>query len=120
MIQRQTFNILTDTGGDYTDTGGPVFGTVEQIRFAGGNVDTGCDVRLEFIASGVVVADYDNSGGGTWTRAPTIIPYDTGGAAVSGIATFPMTDHDRMRVTVNQSDGVTGSKTATLHVWLRS
>src|SRR5574342_1066597 len=121
MLQRHVFNISTDTGGDFTDTGPPVFGLVMQVRFSNtpvgdtGVMDTGADFKLSFINSGVVVADYDNVGGSSWTRVPRLLSFDTGGAPVGD--QYPVAAHDRLRLTVTHSAGVAGNRTGTFYVW---
>lgn len=113
MLQDQTFNILTDSGGDFVDTGPPFSGMVMQIRMNNTDLDTGVDVKLEMVNSGVVVADYDNASG-SWTRVPRVLTFDTGGEEVADAP--PIAAHDRLRLTVNQSEGVTGVKTARLNI----
>jgi hypothetical protein len=114
-IQRHRFNIVTDTGGDYVDTGAPIEGFVLQVAVDTGSLDTGCDFTLRTVQSGMNIAHWSNAGGSAWTRAPRIVTFDTGGAAVGDQS--PVVAHDRLRLTVAQSDGATGSKTCTLYVW---
>ena len=45
-------------------------------------------------------------------RVPT---YDTNGTAIAD--TYAVVAHDRLRVTVSQSDGSEGEKTGTLLIW---
>lgn len=119
MLQCQRFSLTTDTGGDATDTGSPVSGMIMQIRSDTGIWDTGVDVTLAAINPGgspIPIAQYTNVGGAAWTRVPRILSFDTGGAAVGD--QYPVVAHDRLRLTVNQSDGVTGSLTGTFHVWV--
>lgn len=122
MLQESIFEIRTDTGGDYEGTSGPVDGFLMQLRFDrtpfGGSdtgvLDTGCDFKLELVNSGVVVADYDNAGGSSWTRVPRVLTFDTGGGEVGD--TYPVTAHDRLKLTVTQSEGTAGAKTARFRV----
>ena len=122
-LNRLTFNIATDTGGDYSATSGPCAGgLVMQMRFIRGGTggDTGCDFLLEAVnAAGTslyTIADHDNCGGASWTRVPRVLSYDTGGAAVGD--QYPVvTEADRLKLTVTQSAGVAGSKTGTFYVW---
>lgn len=118
MIQRHRFDITTDTGGDYVDTGPPINGLVMQIACDTGVFDTGCDFELKTVHGNVVVADYDNIGGSAWARVPRLLSFDTGGAEVGD--QYPVVAHDRLRLTVAQSDGVTGSKTGRIYVWVGS
>ena len=121
MIQRHVFNIETDTGGDFVDTGPPMHGMIWQVHFDAtpvgdtGVFDTGTDIRLEMVNSGVVVADYDNIGGASFTCGPRMVTYDTGGTE-SGDTQF-VAAADRLRLTVNQSAGVAGEKTGKVYVW---
>lgn len=117
MLQTHPFYIETDTGGDYTQIDGPFNGLIMQVRLSdtGLNLDTGCDILLETVGNGgVVIADWDNVGGSSWTRVPRIGTYDTGGAALGD--QYAVAAHDRLRLTVNQSEGVAGSKRAVLFV----
>ena len=117
-IQRLVFNASTDTGGDWTDTSGPCEGLVLQIRCDTGIFDTGVDIRLEAInpdGAPFTIAHYENIGGSAWTRVPRVASHDTGGAAL-GDQYFVLA-HDRLRLTVNQSGGVTGSLTGKFYVW---
>ena len=113
-MARARITLTTDTGGDATDTGPPMTGLVAQIRLDGADLDTGTDILIQAVQSGMVVADYDNVGG-SWTRVPRILSFDTGGAAVGDQC--PLLDNEQLRFTVNQSAGVTGSKTCTVYVW---
>lgn len=113
-LQRHRFNIATDTGGDYTDTGPPMEGMILQVAVDTGSLDTGCDFTLKTVQSGQVVGHWANAGGSAWTRAPRVVTYDTGGDSLGDAP--PVVAHDRLRVTVAQSDGATGSKTCTLYV----
>ena len=118
MLQRHRFRITTDTGGDGTDTSGPCEGLIMMIAQDTGIFDTGCDVRLSAInpdGSPIVIADYTNVGGSAWRRVPRILSFDTGGEAVGD--QYPVVAHDRLRLTVTQSDGVTGALTGTFWVW---
>ena len=125
MISVQTFNISTDTGGDFVDTGPFCWGAVHQVQFSKtpvgdtGVLDTGADIRLEFVKSGVVIADYGNIGGINLVRAPAIVEYDTGGVAITNSSREIISGGDQIRLTVNQSAGVAGSKTGTVRVWIR-
>lgn len=117
MPQTIPFDILTDTGGDFEATAGPFQGLVMQVRLSdtGANLDTGCDIRLETVGNGgVVIADWDNVGGSSWTRVPRVLTYDTGGAALGD--QYPVVAHDRLKLTVNQSDQATGAQRAKLFV----
>jgi hypothetical protein len=114
-LQRTFFNISTDTGGDFTDTGPPIEGLIMQVSVDTGSLDTGCDFTLVTVQSNQVIANWANVGGSAWTRAPRIVTFDTGGAAVGDQQ--PVVHHDRLRLTVAQSDGATGSKTCKLYVW---
>ena len=114
-ISRHRFDITTDTGGDFVDTGPPCMGAVLQILSSLGNTDTGCDIRLETVQSGLVIADYDNIGAALRSAAPRILTFDTGGAAVGDQP--PVVEGDRLRLTITQSEGVVGAKTATVWVW---
>jgi hypothetical protein len=116
MLSRQRFNILTDTGGDYVDTGPPCSGYVLQIACDPSNFDTGVDLRLETVNTGTVIADYDNIGTSKWARSPRIATFDTGGTEIG--SSPPVIAGDRIRCTVNQSAGVAGSKAGTIWVWL--
>lgn len=114
-FNRQVFQIETDTGGDFVDTGPPSTGFVMQMRLDTDALDTGCDFLLEGVSSGVVVADYDNAGGSAWTRVPRLLTFDTGGTEIGDA--YPVLNGERLRLTVNQSAGVTGSVSAKLYVW---
>lgn len=114
-LSRTSFSISTDTGGDFVDTGPPMSGMVLQLVLDTGAFDTGCDFKLETVQSKLVVAHYTNSGGSQWTRSPRVLTYDTGGTEVGNQQ--PVLAGDRLRLTVTQSDGVTGSKTGKLHIW---
>lgn len=123
-IERQVFNILTDTGGDFVDTGPPCHGMVLQVRYqpyvngAGadtGMMDTGAGIKLELINSGVVVAHYEKIGETAWTRIPRQHAYDTGGDVMGN--QYTVAAHDRLRLTVTDTgNGATG-KSAKLFVW---
>ena len=80
-----------------------------------GVLDTGCDIKLEMINAGLVVAHYENVGGSSWTRVPRVLTFDTGGTEIGDQS--PVAAHDRLRLTVTQSAGVAGSKTGTFYVW---
>lgn len=116
ILTRHAFNVATDSGGDFTDTGPPIFGMVYQVSCDTGAFDTGCDFRLEAVNSRVVIAHWENAGGSAWARGPRMLTYDTGGAAV-GDQPFVVAG-DRLRVTVTQSEGVTGSKAGRVFVWV--
>lgn len=115
MIQRHAFSITTDTGGDFVDTGPPMDGAVLQLAMDTGVFDTGCDFKIEMINSRVVVGHYENVGGSVWTRVPRINTFDTGGTQVGD--QYPVAAHDRLRLTVTQSAGVTGALSGKLYVW---
>lgn len=119
MLSRQKFSILTDTGGDFIDTGPPVSGKITQFWADLTNMDTGCSLLLEMkMDTGYsVIADYDNVGGTEFLRAPMILAYDTGGAVVTNHARNPVINVGRLRLTVNQGAGDTGGKTGTAFVW---
>ena len=117
--QRLRFPVTTDTGGDGSFTSGPCYGLVMQIRSDTGIWDTGVDVRLEALndtGSPITLAHYTNVGGAAWTRVPRMLSFDTGGAAVGD--QYPIVAHDKLRLTVTQSDGVTGALTGTFYVWM--
>src|SRR5690554_5939288 len=124
-LNRLTFNISTDTGGDYSEISGPCAGgLIMQMRFARGSggtvLDTGVDMKLEAVdAAGnslFTIAHFTNVGAQSFTRVPRILSYDTGGDSVGD--QYPVvTEADRLRLTVNQSDGAAGSKTGTFYVW---
>ena len=120
-VRRQKFVIETDTGGDFVDTGPAFNGMVLQMRLDvtpvgdTGVLDTGTDIKLELVNSGVVIADYDNVGGASFTRSPRIITFDTGGTEVGNQQ--PVSEGDSLRLTVNQSAAVAGAKTGTFYVW---
>lgn len=118
-IQRITFTMVSDTGGDAADTGPPCEGLIMAIRSDTGIWDTGVDVRLEALNSNgspIAIAHYENVGGSAWTRVPRVLSYDTGGAAVGD--QYPVVAHDRLRLTVTQSAGVTGALTGKFFVWV--
>lgn len=119
-ITRQTFVVATDTGGDWTDTGPPCHGAILQMRYVPGTavLDTGCDIDVSLVQSGVVVASYDNIGSAAKTWVPKQPVHDTGGAAVSGLREFAFSEGDMLRVTFTQSAGVAGSKNGKLYVWV--
>ena len=117
-VQRHRFRMTTDTGGDATDTGPPCEGLIMMIAQDTGIFDTGCDVKLEAInpdGSPMVIAHYENVGGSAWRRVPRILSFDTGGGAVGD--QYPVVAHDRLRLTITQSAGVTGALTGTFWVW---
>lgn len=119
-IQRHTIAILTDTGGDYTETTPPVDGAILQVRYVrdGSNgLDTGADIDISLANSGVIVASYDNVGGASFTKVPKQPVHDTGGVAVSGLREFAFAGGEALSVSVSQSDGVTGTKRGTVHIW---
>lgn len=121
MIQRLRFDISTDTGGDFTQLSGPCEGMIMQLRVDTGVFDTGCDFLVEAVnpnGSAMPIAHYQNSGGSTWTRVPRIGAFDTGGTEIG--AEYPVVAHDRLRLTVTQSDGVAGSLTGIFWVWVGS
>lgn len=123
MISKQVFNILTDTGGDFVDTGPAFDGAVVQVRYvADGStpLDSGADILLDLIPSGVRIADYDNIGAGSFTKIPKLPVADTGGANVSALREFAHSAGESLRLTVNQSDGATGTRTGKVHVWTRA
>ena len=111
-INRLTFNISTDTGGDYAANSGPCAGgLIMQTRFirGGTGVDTGCDFKLEALnAAGTAlftIAHYQNVGAASWTRVPRILSFDTGGAALGD--QYPVVQPgDILKLTVTQSAGV--------------
>ena len=113
-IQRHRFDIQTDTGGDFVDTGAPFSGIVMQLHLAGG-LPAPTRLKLEAVNEGVVIADYESSGG-SWTRVPRIPAYDTGGDEIDGAAQYPVLAHERLRLTVTQDTGDTGAKSGTLYV----
>ena len=115
-ISRQVFNISTDTGGDFTDSGPAFFGIVTQARLAATGLDTGCDIELTLSGSGVVVGKWDNVGGSTFTKSPRQQYHDTGGVAL-GANEYIYSAGDHLKLVVEQSAGVTGSKTGTFYVW---
>ena len=89
-----------------------------QIRSDTGIWDTGVDVRLEAInpnGSPITIAHYENVGGAAWTRVPRVLTFDTGGTEIGDQS--PVVAHDRLRLTVTQSEGVTGALTGTFWVW---
>lgn len=114
---RAVFNWTTDTGGDFVDTGPPMNGLVWMVGTDTGGVDTGCDWKLETVQSRHVILDYDNFGaGGAWTACPRKLTYDTGGAALGDQP--PPIAGDRLRLTINQSDSVTGAISGKFYVWV--
>ena len=115
MSQRFRFDITTNASGDFVDTGPPITGFVTMLRFSGANFDTGCSIKLEGVQSGVIVADYDNVGGQTFTRVPRIATYDTGGTEIGDA--YAYFHHERLRLTVNQGANDTGNKTGTFYGW---
>ncbi len=115
LVSRHKFNISTDTGGDFVDTGPQSHGMVLQMRLSATTLDTGADIKVELANSGVVIANYSNVGGATWTRSPRVITFDTGGTEVGNQQ--PVSEGDRIRLTVTQSEAATGSKTGTFYVW---
>ena len=98
-----------------TLTNAQVFLGANDLTGFTGQLDTGCDFTLRTVQSGVNIAHWENAGGSAWTRAPRIITFDTGGAAVGDQS--PIVAHERLRLTVTQSEGVAGSKTCKLYVW---
>jgi hypothetical protein len=116
MIQRHRFDISTDTGGDFVDTGPPIHGMIYQVACDSGAFDTGVDFKLETVQSKMTILDWDNHGqAAQFSGCPRNLTYDTGGAQI-GDQPFVVAS-DRLRLTVNQSDGATGSKTAKFYVW---
>jgi hypothetical protein len=128
IIKRQRFDIsITDTDGDYIDTGSEFEGAILQIRYVantdtGTRLDTGTDIKLELAQSGLVVLDYDNIGTASWTVTPKTLVFDTGGAATGG-EEFMFSVSEPLKLTVNLSDGNNASdggsvaKSGTLYVW---
>lgn len=119
-VQRQTFSILTDTGGDFTDTGPPFIGAVLQMRYVadtGEPLDTGADIDIILKDSGVIVASYDNIGASSFTETPSQAVSDTGGASVSGLRANVWSAGESLRVSVAQSAAVAGVKEGTIYVW---
>lgn len=120
QVSRQRYDILTDTGGDWTDTGPPVNGIVMQTRYVpdgSSPLDTGTDIDIVLAQSGVVVANHDNIGSAAFTKVYKQPVHDTGGAAVSGLREFVPVAGESLRVSVRQSEGVTGVKRGVIYVW---
>ena len=116
IIQRQTFNILTDTGANYTDTGPPVSGfiwSLDGVLGDTGQLDTGADLRIVNAKTNRLIADYDNIGATSFSKTPRQPTADTGGAEL-GDAYIPLAG-EPLKVTVS-GGGV--AKRATLHVYV--
>lgn len=121
MIQKQTYTILTDTGGDWTDTGPSFAGEVKQLQYVPDGtapLDTGCDIDIVLAQSGAPVANYDNIGGAGFTKRPSIPVADTGGALVTALRSPPVSAGEALRVSVAQSANAVGQKRGTLYVWV--
>ncbi len=120
-ISRQRFDFVTDTGGDWADTGPPISGAILQVRYIPDGstpLDTGADITLSLANTGVPVLNMDNIGSAAFTRVPKQPIHDTGGAAVSGLREFVFAVNEGLRVEVNQSAAVAGVKKGTLFVWV--
>lgn len=117
MISRQRFKLQGATGGTWSDTGAPVTGILERLRYVADTgtdrLDSGANIAVAILAEGV---DHNNdhtigaftvlstadlnliNSGGNWEH----VPLDTGGATVGR----PMVS-ERLRVTVTQDSGAT-------------
>jgi hypothetical protein len=116
-VQRHRFEFTTDTGGDYRDTGPPINGMVMQVAVDTA-MDTGCDFKLECVNTGVTILDWDDAGGGAWTRVPRCASFDTGGTEIGD--QYFIVAHDRLRLTINQGAADTGGQSGTFYVWVGS
>lgn len=120
-VMRHRVDVLTDTGGDYSTTINGAHGAVLQVRYArdtGAPLDTGTDISIALAQSGVVIADYDNIGGSSFTRVPKQPVHDTGGAVVDGLREFFFAaPAEGISVNVNQSAAVAGVKQGTIFIW---
>ena len=115
-ISRTRFDIVTDTGGDFIDTGPPMMGLITQVAFTKNTLTASTDFKLECINSGVTILDWNTDAANNWSRIPKVEAYDTGGTATGETSFFSIAG-DRLRLTVNQSATDTGVKSGTLYVW---
>lgn len=98
----QTFPILTDTGGDYTADGPPISGAAVQLRYVrdtGAPLDTGADLSIVSIRTGLEIFDQADCLGASFTRQ------------LDGVVLAS----ESVRVTVDGS--ANGVKQGTLYLW---
>jgi len=120
-FSRQRFDILTDTGGDFTDTGPPFSGAIIQMYYQipvgdTGMPDTGADLTLTLVNTGQQIMKADNIGEASFAKVPSQKVHDTGGAEISAQPAPIYAAHDQIRLTLNQSAGVPGQKAATVYI----
>jgi hypothetical protein len=116
-VRRSVFNILTDTGAGYTDTGAPVNGLVLGAYLKlndTGQLDTGANVTITAVGSERQLAKWDNVGAASRAINSRQAVHDTGGAVIDGQYEYFMLADESLRVNVEQG-GV--AKSATLYVW---
>lgn len=118
-MQRSVFDITTAADGSFVDTGPPLEGAIMQVRYVPDGstpLDTGGNLLLTMIGTGVVVADFDNIGvsAGAWTRIPKFPVADTGGALVAGLREYLVAAGDSLRLTVAEGGNVKKGK---LYIW---
>jgi hypothetical protein len=123
MMQRQVFNINTDTGA-VGDTGPNFFGEIMQIGWAPTTADTGAALYMALLpvdttdtAGGLAVVNDEDCLGASFLRAPRI-----SGVAVDGFDTGvdayfpPVAAGDRLRIKVTPGGAAVAGK---LYVWTR-
>jgi hypothetical protein len=122
LYSRQRFDVAAGAT-PWGDTGPPFCGAVVQLRWSPTTPDTGGDVRI------VLLPHADDTGGGravyhaedtlgvAWTRAPMVLAYDTGGAAIANRAEPPVAAGERLRVKVTPGGAAC---VGALYAWIRN
>lgn len=106
MIERQIFQVSTDTG-TWGDTGPHFFGEIAQVRWNPTTVDTGADLRLDLLpkdgdtGDGWTVYNDNDCLGANFTKVPTQPQAHSDGADTGASLDVPVVAAgDRLRVKV--------------------
>ena len=112
---RHRFDIVTDTGGDFVDTGPPISGHVVQTRYVPGTLSATTSLTLAAVDAGFTLLTIAALGAAAFNKIPKQVGLDTGGSAIG--TDYFVLSNERLRLTVNQSATDTGGKTGTFYVW---
>lgn len=116
-VRRQVFNILTDTGSSFRDTGAPINGLFLGAYLKlddTGQLDTGANITLTVKGTERQLVKWDNVGASPRGLNPRQAVHDTGGAAIDGQYDYFVLADEQIKVAADQG-GV--AKSGTIYVW---